>query len=137
AGTTRVEVGRLQAGRPAPASAQNPAPRKTEQAPCHHKAWPVGKRRYLAPRYGERRMFHQLLTPVGDSLLLSFLVATIPIIVVLMMLGVLRRPAWQASLAGLAVALVIAIGVWQMPVHLAASSTAAGVAFALWPIMWI
>lgn len=82
-------------------------------------------------------MFNQLLTPVGDSLFLSFLVATIPIIVVLVMLGVLRRPAWQASLAGLAVALVIAIGVWQMPVSLAVSSTAAGVAFALWPIMWI
>ena len=82
-------------------------------------------------------MFNQLLTPVGDSLLLSFLVATIPIVVVLVMLGVLRRPAWQASLAGLAVALVIAIGVWQMPVNLAVSSTAAGVAFALWPIMWI
>ena len=82
-------------------------------------------------------MFNQLLTPVGDSLFLSFLVATIPIIVVLVMLGVLRRPAWQASLAGLAVAMVIAIGVWQMPVNLALSSTAAGVAFALWPIMWI
>ncbi len=82
-------------------------------------------------------MFTQLLTPVGDSLLLSFLVATIPIIVVLVMLGVLRRPAWQASLAGLAVAMIIAIGVWQMPVNLALSSTAAGVAFALWPIMWI
>lgn len=82
-------------------------------------------------------IFHQLLTPVGDSLLLSFLVATIPIIVVLVMLGVLRRPAWQASLAGLAVALIVAIGVWQMPVNLAISSTTAGVAFALWPIMWI
>ena len=82
-------------------------------------------------------MFNQLLTPVGDSLFLSFLVATIPIIVVLVMLGVLRRPAWQASLAGLAVAMAIAIGVWQMPVSLAVSSTAAGVAFALWPIMWI
>ena len=76
-------------------------------------------------------MFNQLLTPVGDSLFLSFLVATIPIIVVLVMLGVLRRPAWQAALAGLAVALVIAIGVWQMPVNLAVSSTAAGVAFAI------
>jgi hypothetical protein len=50
---------------------------------------------------------------------------------------VLRRPAWQASLAGLAAALIIAIGGWQMPVHLAASSTAAGVAFALWPSLWI
>ena len=78
-------------------------------------------------------MFNQLLTPVGDSLLLSFLVATIPIIVVLVMLGVLRRPAWQASLAGLAVALVIAIGVWQMPVNLAVSSTGTSAQPSAWP----
>jgi len=82
-------------------------------------------------------MFHQLLTPVGDSLWLSFLVAAIPIIVVLVMLGVLQRPAWQASLAGLVSALIVAIFVWETPVNIALSSTANGVAFALWPIMWI
>ena len=59
-------------------------------------------------------MFNQLLTPVGDSLILSFLVAALPIVVVLVSLGVLRRPAWQSSLAGLAVALVIAIAVWTL-----------------------
>jgi len=39
-------------------------------------------------------MFHQLLTPVGNSLLLSFLVAAIPIIVVLSLfrLAALKRP---------------------------------------------
>lgn len=42
-------------------------------------------------------MFHQILTPVGGALLPSFLVAAIPIAIVLLMLGVLRRPAWQAS----------------------------------------
>jgi len=82
-------------------------------------------------------MFHQLLTPVGDSLLLSFAVAAIPIIVVLIMLGVLKRPAWQSSFAGLATAVVIALSVWQFPLKLAFSATADGVAFALWPIMWI
>jgi len=85
----------------------------------------------------ENDMFHQLLTPVNGSLLLSFLVAAIPIAVVLAMLGVLQRPAWQAALAGLASALVVAITVWQTPVGLALNATAAGVAFALWPIMWI
>ena len=54
-------------------------------------------------------MFHQLLTPVGESLPLSFLVAVVPIGVVLVMLGVLRRPAWQASLAGLVAAFAIAV----------------------------
>ena len=82
-------------------------------------------------------LFHQLLTPVGDSLWLSFLVASIPIIVVLVMLGVLQRPAWQSSLAGLISALIVAIFVWQTPVSIALSSTANGVTFALWPIMWI
>jgi lactate permease len=82
-------------------------------------------------------MFNQLLTPVGDSLALSFLVAAIPIVVVLVMLGVLQRPAWQAALAGLISGLAIAVAVWKMPVGLALNATAAGVAFALWPIMWI
>jgi lactate permease len=42
-------------------------------------------------------MFYQLLKPVGDSLGLSFLVAMLPIVAVLLLLGVLRRPAWQAA----------------------------------------
>lgn len=82
-------------------------------------------------------MFQQLLTPVGGSLALSFVVAALPIAVVLLMLGVLKRPAWQSSLAGLASAVIIAIGVWQFPVGLALDSVANGVTFALWPIMWI
>ena len=35
-------------------------------------------------------MFQQLLTPVGDSLGLSFIVAILPIVAVLVLLGVLR-----------------------------------------------
>ena len=38
-------------------------------------------------------MFHQLLVPVGGSLLLSFLVAALPIATVLVVLGILNcRP---------------------------------------------
>ncbi|MBL8555772.1 MAG: L-lactate permease [Phenylobacterium sp.] len=82
-------------------------------------------------------MFHQLVTPVAGNLALSFLVAAGPIAVVLVLLGILRRPAWQASVAGLAVALVLACAVWQLPVGLAVSSIAAGATFAAWPVMWI
>src|SRR5882757_435088 len=82
-------------------------------------------------------MFRQLLTPVGDSLGLSFVVAALPIIVILVLLGVLRRPAWQAALAGLFVGLVIAVTTWKMPVGLAIDSVANGGVFALWPVMWI
>jgi lactate permease len=82
-------------------------------------------------------MFHQLLTPVGNSLLPSFIVAALPIIAVLALLGWARRPAWQASLAGLIIGLVVAIFVWQFPVGLAFNSVAAGAVFACWPVMWI
>src|SRR6202051_1701041 len=82
-------------------------------------------------------MFHQLLTPAGDSLSLSFLVAILPIATVLILLGVLKRPAWQAALAGLAVGFLIAVTVWGMPVGPAFASAANGMVFALWPVMWI
>ena len=82
-------------------------------------------------------MFHQLLTPVAGNLFLSFLVGFIPIIVVLVLLGVVRLPAWQAALSGLVVGLIIAILVWQMPVGLAFDSTLNGIVFAVLPVMWI
>jgi lactate permease len=82
-------------------------------------------------------MFHQLLTPVGDSLSLSFLVAILPIATVLVLLGILRRPAWQAALAGLAVGLAIAVTAWGMPARMAFASALNGAVFALWPVMWI
>ncbi len=82
-------------------------------------------------------LFHQSLTPIGGSLLLSFLVASLPIVTVLVMLGILRRPAWQASLGGLVVGLVMAILPWHMPAGLALDSVTAGIVFALWPVMWI
>src|SRR5277367_5111870 len=82
-------------------------------------------------------MFHQLLTPVGDSLTLSFLVAILPIATVLVLLGILKRPAWQAALAGLVVRLLIAVTAWDVPVPIAAASALNGGVFALWPVMWI
>jgi len=82
-------------------------------------------------------MFHQRLTPIGDNLLASFLVAAIPIAVVLLLLGVAKRPAWQASLAGVAATFAVATLGWGLPVPLALDAAAAGATFALWPVMWI
>ncbi|MGN6650937.1 L-lactate permease [Trinickia sp.] len=82
-------------------------------------------------------VFAQPLTPVAQSLLLSFIVAALPIAAALIMLGVLRRPAWQASLAGLVVGLIVAIAVWGMPAGLAFDAVGAGMALALVPVMWI
>ena len=82
-------------------------------------------------------MFRQLLTPVADSLGLSFAVAVLPIVAVLVLLGLLRRPAWQAALAGLSVGFVIAVTAWKVPVGLAIDAVVNGAVFALWPVMWI
>ena len=82
-------------------------------------------------------MFHQLLMPVGGSLAWSFVVAMLPIAAVLVLLGILRRPAWQAALTGLIVALIIGITVWRMPARMAFASALNGAVFALWPVMWI
>jgi lactate permease len=82
-------------------------------------------------------MFHQELTPVGASLPLSTLVAAVPVPVVLLLLGVLRRPARQASAAVLTAGLALAVLVWHFPAPMALDSVAAGAVFALWPVMGI
>ncbi len=82
-------------------------------------------------------MFPQLIAPVAGNLALSTLVAGIPVIVVLFVLGVLRRPAWMAALAGLLAALAIAITLWRVPAGLALDSLAFGAVFALSPVIWI
>ena len=82
-------------------------------------------------------MFSQLLAPVADNLFLSFLVAALPVLTILVLLGIWRRPAWLAASAGLLVTFAIAIGPWQMPVGLAAAATINGAVFAVWPVMWI
>src|SRR3712207_1250676 len=81
--------------------------------------------------------FEQVYTPVADSLLLSTLVAAIPIVVLFVLLAGFRVAAHWSSLASLGLALVIAIAVYGMPTSLALNSTLAGIAFGLFPIVWI
>ncbi len=82
-------------------------------------------------------MFHQLLTPIAGNLWLSFATAALPIATVLVLLGVLRRPAWLASLGGVIVGFAVAIAGWRFPPALALDAFAAGFVFAIWPVMWI
>jgi lactate permease len=82
-------------------------------------------------------MWPQTYTPVADSLTLSALVAALPIFTLLGMLAVARKPAWIASLAGLAMAAAVALGVYRMPLKLVASSAAYGAAYGMLPIGWI
>src|SRR5690242_16958762 len=82
-------------------------------------------------------MWQQTYTPVADSLPLSTLVAAVPIFTLLVLLGVLRKPAWLASLVGLGAAAVVAVGVYGMPVTQLFASITYGAAFGLFPIGWV
>ncbi|HTF51304.1 MAG TPA: L-lactate permease [Pseudonocardia sp.] len=82
-------------------------------------------------------MFQQPIAPVGGSLGWSALVAALPLLLLFVLLGVFRVRAWRASLIGLAASLVVAMLVYRMPTGQAFSSAAEGVAFGLFPAMWI
>jgi L-lactate permease len=81
-------------------------------------------------------LFQQVYEPVGN-LAVSTLIAAIPIIVLFVLLAGLRVAAQWASLITLAIALVIAVLVYQMPLGLALNSTLLGICFGLFPIVWI
>ena len=82
-------------------------------------------------------MWQQNYEPVGGSLALSTAVASIPILVLFVMLGVLRKPAWMAALTALVVAFLISLMAYHMPLQLAVMATLNGAAYGIFPIAWI
>src|SRR2546422_2183395 len=82
-------------------------------------------------------MWQHNYEPVAGSLAASAVVAAIPIAVLFLMLGVLRKPAWMSALSALGSALVVALVVYGMPAQFALISTVYGAAYGLFPIAWI
>jgi L-lactate transport len=82
-------------------------------------------------------MWQQQYTPLAGSLPLSALVAAIPIFAMLYLLGVKRRPAWQAALSGLAAAALVSVISYGMPAGKMLSAVGYGAAFGLFPIGWV
>ncbi|HEY7447295.1 MAG TPA: L-lactate permease [Vicinamibacterales bacterium] len=81
-------------------------------------------------------MWSQIYDPL-DSAALSTLFASLPVVVLLGTLGLLRMKAHHAALLGLATSLVIAVFVFDMPGSMAASTAIFGAAYGLFPIGWI
>jgi lactate permease len=81
--------------------------------------------------------YTQHYTPVADNVVLSALVAALPIIVLLGLLGLFRVKAHLAALAGLAASLLVAMVVFGTPVKTAVGAATNGAAFGLFPIGWI
>ncbi|MDX6361733.1 MAG: lactate permease [Streptomyces sp.] len=82
-------------------------------------------------------MYVQELEPVAGSLGLSALVATLPLVIVLVLLGGIRMKAHLAGLIGLLAAALVAWLAYGMPVGQTLSSAAQGAVFGLFPILWI
>ncbi len=82
-------------------------------------------------------VYRQVYDPLGNSLALSSIVAVLPLVALFVLLGVLRIRAWVASIIGLAVALIVAVALYSMPVGDAVNSGLLGAAFGFFPIMWI
>jgi lactate permease len=82
-------------------------------------------------------IWNQTYLLFGHGLAFSCLVASLPVIALILLLGVFRKPAWMASPIGLAVAFLVATLAYRMPIRLAISAAANGAAFGLFPILWI
>ena len=79
----------------------------------------------------------QVYTPVAGSLMLSALVAALPVAVLLGLLAFGHVKAHWAALSGLAASLGVAILIFGMPVPLAGTAAVMGAAYGLFPIGWI
>ena len=82
-------------------------------------------------------MYTPEIAPVADSLLWSALLAILPLLTIFITLGALKWKAHWAGLTAVAVALIVAIAAYGMPVGLAGLAATQGFAFGLFPIMWI
>ncbi|RCG24512.1 L-lactate permease [Sphaerisporangium album] len=82
-------------------------------------------------------MYQQILAPIGGSLGLSAAVASLPLLVLIVLLGVFGVRADVAAAFGLLAAVLIAVFVYRVPVTPLVSGTAQGAAFGLFPITWI
>jgi lactate permease len=81
--------------------------------------------------------YRPILDPVGHSLGLSSIFAALPLLMLFVLIGLLRVTAWLAGLISLAVAVLVAVLVYPMPLDQALLAGTEGAAFGFFPIMWI
>jgi lactate permease len=81
-------------------------------------------------------MFNQILDPTGN-LFITWLIALVPVVLLLVLLAVFRLSAWLATLIGSIVTFVIAAWVWQMPVGQGIRAYVYGSLTGIWAVDWI
>src|SRR3954465_4303866 len=91
-------------------------------------------RRHSTVRGPMPEVFHQIYNPVGGSVLFSALVASVPPLLLALLLAVLRVAPWRAAVAAAIPAAALAWLGWGMPLPLTIAAATHGMAFGLWPI---
>ena len=81
-------------------------------------------------------MFAQILNPTGN-LFVTWLVALIPVVVLLVLLAVFRMTAWLAVLIGSIVTFLLGLWVWKMPFDDGVRAYIYGSATGVWNVDWI
>jgi lactate permease len=81
-------------------------------------------------------MFTQILNPTGN-LFATWLVALVPVVLLLVLLAGFRLSAWLAVLIGSIVTYLLAVWVWKMPVGDGALAYLYGSATGVWNVDWI
>ena len=81
-------------------------------------------------------MFTQILDPLGN-LFLTWLVALIPVVLLLVLLAGFRMSAWLAVLIGSIVTFLLGLWVWQMPPGDGVRAYLYGAATGVWNVDWI
>jgi lactate permease len=81
-------------------------------------------------------MFTQILDPTGN-LLLTWVVAIIPVAALLLLLAVIRLSAWTATLIGSIITFLVGLYVWRMPLSDGILAYLYGSATGVWNVDWI
>jgi len=81
-------------------------------------------------------MFTQSLDPLGN-VALTFLVALIPVALLLVLLAVFRMTAWLAVLIGAVVTFLLGVAAWSMPAEQGALAFFYGGLSGAWSVDWI
>ncbi len=85
---------------------------------------------------GSPEAFHQDMLPLGDHPILTALVAFIPSLVLMVLMGTGKLRSISVVLISLAVSLFLALFVWRMPPILAGHSILFGMTVAVFPLLW-
>nr|WP_231713767.1 L-lactate permease [Arthrobacter sp. zg-Y916] len=70
-------------------------------------------------------------------MVLSAILAALPLLLLFVMLGVFRLKAYQAGIISLVLSILLALFGWGMPLDQTLSATALGAFYAVFPILWI